>query len=185
MAAQAGGGHGQKNVSEPAVDLAYASVPSDDEAPARVVLDPEVEVDGLPARLTSWVLWAAAELDDSAVLYGSLHLANSAKLIRNPALGITEGILRNIDTHPVIAESVRESEIAVCRVRVGPVSGYNCVTVGVLLAEHPGVSPVAVDRVDDQCVLYPDDEDLDSGDAVIVRGSLDATERLVSNARTV
>jgi uncharacterized protein with PhoU and TrkA domain len=172
-----------KNVSELAVDLAYASVLFDDEDLAGEVLDLEVEVDALQSRLEAWTLRAAAELDDPVALRGFLHLANSAELISDAALEITEGILRDIDTHPVIAESVRESEIAVRRVRIGRQSGLDGGTVAALLAEHPGVSPVAIHRTDDEWVFYPDDEDhLEGGDVVIVRGTWDATEKLLTDA---
>jgi uncharacterized protein with PhoU and TrkA domain len=172
-----------KNVSELAVDLAYASVLFDDEELAEEVLDLEVEVDALQSRLEAWTLQAAGEVDDPVALRGFLHLANSAELISDAALEITEGILRDIDTHPVIAESVRESEIAVRRVRVGPRSDLDGATVGVLLAEHSGVSPVAIHRTDDEWVFYPTDDDhLGGGDVVIVRGTWDATERLIADA---
>ena len=171
-----------KDVSELAVDLAYASVLFDDEQLAREVLDLEVEVDALQSRLEAWTLRAAAEVDDPVALRGFLTLASSAELISDAALEITEGILRDIDTHPVIAESVRESDLAVRRVgieRGGPLDGA---TVGDLLAEYAGVAPVAIHRADDEWVFYPDEGDpLANGDAVIVRGTWDATERLVTD----
>jgi len=173
-----------KNVSELAVDLAYASVLFDDESLAEEVLDLEVEVDSLQSRLEAWTLQAAAEVDRPATLRGSLRLAGSAELISDAALEITEGILRDIDTHPVIAESVRESEIAVRRVSAG--ADIDGGTVGDLLAEHPGVSAVAVHRTDDEWVFYPGDNDrLGEGDAVIVRGTWDATAGLVADVGPV
>jgi len=172
-----------KNVSELSVDLAYASVLFDDEELAREVLDLEVEVDSLQSRLEAWTLQGAQEVDDPVALRGFLHLANSTELISDAALEITEGILRDIDTHPVIAESVRESEIAVRRVSVRPESALDGGTVGQLLTEHPGVSPVAIHRADEGWVFYPEDEDhLAGGDAVIVRGTWDATEDLLADA---
>ncbi len=173
-----------KNVSELAVDLAYASVLFDDESLAEEVLALEAEVDSLQSRLEAWTLRAAAEVDSPVTLRGFLRLAGSAELISDAALEITEGILRDIDTHPVIAESVRESEIAVRRVNVGP--GADSGTVGDLLTGHPGVSPVAVHRTDDEWVFYPADDDrLGEGDAVIVRGTWDATEELVADTGPV
>ena len=172
-----------KNVSELAVDLAYASVLFDDEALAEEVLDLEVEVDALQSRLEAWTLQAAAEVDDPVSLRGFLGLAGSAELISDAALEITEGILRDIDTHPVIAESVRESDIAVRRVRVEPGGRLDGATIDDLLAEYAGVSPVAIHRTDGEWVFYPEREDLlAGGDAVIVRGTWDATAELVADA---
>jgi len=172
-----------KDVSELGVDLAYASVLFDDEQLAREVLDLEVEVDALQSRLEAWTLRAAAEVDDPVSLRGFLTLANSAELISDAALEITEGILRDIDTHPVIAESVRESDLAVRRVGVKRGGALDGATVGDLLAGYAGVAPVAIHRADDEWVFYPDEGDpLANGDAVIVRGTWDATERLVADA---
>jgi uncharacterized protein with PhoU and TrkA domain len=174
-----------KNVSELSVDLAYASVLFDDEALAREVLDLEVEVDALQSRLEAWTLRGAQEVDDPVTLRGFLHLASGAELISDAALEITEGILRDIDTHPVIAESVRESEIAVRQVQVAERSTLDGGTIEQLLTEHPGVSPVAVHRADDEWVFYPGEEDhLAGGDTVIVRGTWDATGELLADART-
>lgn len=173
-----------KNVSELSVDLAYASVLFDDEALAREVLDLEVEVDALQSRLEAWTLQGAKEVDDPVALRGFLRLASSAELISDAALEITEGILRDIDAHPVIAESVRESEIAVRRVRVAEGSTLDGGTIRQLLTDHPGVSPVAIHRTDDEWVFYPGDDDhLARGDAVIVRGTWNATEELLGDAR--
>jgi uncharacterized protein with PhoU and TrkA domain len=172
-----------KDVSELAVDLAYASVLFDDENLAREVLDLEVEVDALESRLEAWTLQAAAEVDDPVSLRGFLHLANSTELISDAALEIAEGILRDIDTHPVIAESVRESEHAVRRVRIRGGSHLDGETVGTLLAEHSGVSPVAIHRADDEWVFYPEVSNvLGAGDVVIVRGTWDATEAVQTEA---
>jgi len=175
-----------KNVSELSVDLAYASVLFDDEDLAREVLDLEVEVDALQSRLAAWTLQGAQAVDDPVSLRGFLRLANSTELISDAALEITEGILRDIDTHPVIAESVRESEIAVRRMRVAEGSALDGGTVRQLLTEHPGVSPVAIHRTDDRWVFYPEDDDrLRGGDAVIVRGTWDATAELLADAGAV
>ena len=172
-----------KDVSELAVDLAYASVLFDDEALAREVLDLEVEVDSLNARLEAWTLRAAGAVEDPVSLRGFLHLANSAELISDAALEMTEGILRDIDTHPVIAESVRESDLAVRRVPVGQGSRFAGRSVRTLLDSHPGVSPVAIHRTDDEWVFYPEEGDrLGAGDVVIVRGTWPATEALLADA---
>jgi len=173
-----------KDVSELAVDLAYASVLFDDDELAREVLDLEVEVDALQSRLEAWTLQAAAEVDDPISLRGFLRLASSSELISDAALEITEGILRDIDTHPVIAESVRESEIVVRRVDIAAGGALDGVTVSDLLAEHAGVSPVAIHRADGEWVFYPEDDDcLEGGDVVIVRGTWDATETLIADAQ--
>jgi len=171
-----------KNVSELSVDLAYASVLFDDEALAEEVHSLEVEVDALQSRLEAWTLRAAADLEDPVSLRSLLHLAGSTELISDAALEITEGILRDIDTHPVIAESVRESDVAVRRVRVDPDSAFDDEPVGTLLDAHPGVSVIAIHRPDDEWVFYPDDDTgIGAEDGLIVRGTWEATETLLDD----
>jgi len=172
-----------KNVSELSVDLAYGSVLFDDEELAAEVHDLEVEVDAYQARLEAWTLRAAGEVDDPVALRGLLRLAGSTEIISDAALEITEGILRDIDTHPVIAESVRESEIAIRRIYVQSGSRFDGTTIREIRADHPGVSVIAIHRQDDEWVFYPDaDETVSTGDVVIVRGTWSTTEGLLSQA---
>jgi uncharacterized protein with PhoU and TrkA domain len=171
-----------KNVSELSVDLAYASVLFDDEQLAAEVHDLEVEVDGLQARLEAWTLRAASEIDDPVSLRGLIRLAASTELISDAALEITEGILRDIDTHPVIAESVRESDVAVRRAQVAAGGRFDGATVGAVLDDHPGVSVIAIHTADDEWELYPDDEEaIGADDVLIARGTWNATERLIDS----
>lgn len=169
-----------KNVSELSVDLAYASVLFDDDELAGEVHALEVEVDGLQSRLEAWTLQAAGEVDDPVGLRGLLHLAGSTELISDAALEITEGILRDIDTHPVIAESVRESEVAVRRAKIEPESRFTDETVATVLGAVPGVTMIAIHRHNDEWVFYPDDTDaITAGDVILVRGTWDATGELL------
>ncbi|SDJ35897.1 Uncharacterized conserved protein, contains PhoU and TrkA_C domains [Halovenus aranensis] len=173
-----------KNVSELSVDLAYASVLLDDSDLAEEVHALEVEVDSLQSRLEAWILQAASEVEQPVRLRGLLALANSTELISDAALEITEGILRDIETHPVITESVRESEVAVRRVAVEPKSVLAGGSVEDVLEANPGISVIAIRRSNDEWVFYPDGGDrVDAGDRLIARGTWNATEQLVSTAR--
>ena len=169
-----------KNVSELAVDLAYASVLFDDEELAEEVSSLEVEVDGLHSRLEAWALRAAQDVDDPVALRGLLRLANSSETISDAALEITEGILRDIDTHPVIAESVRESDIAVRRAEIGSDSPFAGRTVENIRDETPGVSIIAIHEASGEWTFYPEpSESVDSGDVLLVRGTWNATEQIL------
>jgi uncharacterized protein with PhoU and TrkA domain len=172
-----------KNVSELAVDLAYASVLFDDEALAEEVSSLEVEVDSLHSRLEAWALQAAANVDEPVSLRGLLRLASSSEMISDAALEITEGILRDIETHPVIAESVRESDVAVRRAEISPQSPLADRTVGSILEETPGVSIIAIHEGDGEWIFYPEGgERVGAGDSLIVRGTWNATESLLETA---
>lgn len=171
-----------KNVSELSVDLAYASVLFDDAELAEEVHALEIEVDALQERLEAWILQAAGEVDDPVSLRGLLHLASSTELISDAALEITEGILRDIDTHPVIAESVRESDVAIRRISIRRGSRFAEAAVDDLVDEYAGVSIIAIHRADDEWVFYPDEAtEIHAGDQLIVRGTWDATSDIVAN----
>lgn len=169
-----------KDVSELAVDLAYASVLFDDEDLAREVRSLEVEIDALRSRLETWTLRAAGELADPESLSGLLGIANGTEQISDAALEISEGILRDIDMHPVIAESVRESDVAVRRVTMGARHRLANATVAEVSDAHPGVSVIAVRRADDEWLFYPErSTTIAAGDVLIVRGTWEATDELV------
>jgi uncharacterized protein with PhoU and TrkA domain len=172
-----------KNVSELSVDLAYGSVLADDEPLAREVHSLEIEVDALQARLEAWTLQAAGEIDDPITLRGLLRLANSAEVISDAALEITEGILRDIDTHPVITESVKESDVAVRPVRIGAESPFVGANLGSILDTHAGVSVIAIHGADDEWTFYPErTSQLREDDVVIARGTWNAIDDLLSAA---
>lgn len=172
-----------KNVSELSVDLAYASILFDDEELAQEVRDLEVEVDALQARLEAWTLRAASEMEDPVSLRSVLRIASSAELISDAALEISEGILRDIDTHPVIAESVRESDVAVRRVRLRAGSKFAGAMIEDIVESHPGVAVIAIHRADEEWVFYPEpDHAVEGGDALIARGTWNATDELLEDA---
>jgi len=173
-----------KNVSELSLDLAYASVLFDDEELAEEVHSLEIEVDSLQARLEAWTLRAAANVDEPVSLRGLLRLAASSEAISDAALETTEGILRDIDTHPVIAESVRESDVAVRRVEVSAGSDLAGTSAQTVLDRYGGVSLVAIHEPDGEWEFYPDgEEQIDATDIVIARGTWNATDELVAAAR--
>ncbi len=66
---------------------------------------------------------------------------------------------------------------------VGQGSRFAGRSVRTLLDSHPGVSPVAIHRTDDEWVFYPEEGDrLGAGDVVVVRGTWPATEALLADA---
>lgn len=172
-----------KDTSELAIDLAYASVLFDDESLAQEVRSLEVEIDALQSRLETWTLRAADDVADPASLRGLLRLANSAELISDAALEIAEGILRDIETHPVIAESVRESEVAVRRIELSADSPLADSTVAAVTETAPGAAVIAIRRADEDWLFYPEPAATTAaGDTVIVRGTWAATDELLAAA---
>jgi len=107
-----------KDFSELAVDLAYSSVLFDSEELAEEVRNLEVEVDAMQSRFEAWTLRAAADAPDPVALLGLIQLGSSTERISDTAIEISEGVLRDIDVHPVVQMAVQESDEIITRVVV-------------------------------------------------------------------
>ena len=119
-----------KNMSELAVDLAYGAVLFDSRGVAEEVAELEAEVDALKSRFEAWTLRAAARVDDPVSLRGLVHLASATEVISDAALEISEGVLRGLEAHPVVAEAIEESDEVIVRTVVAPGSELAGATLG-------------------------------------------------------
>ncbi|ELY89884.1 potassium channel family protein [Natrialba taiwanensis] len=162
-----------KNLSELAVDLAYSSVLFDSEALAEEVRNLEVEVDAMESRFEAWTLRAAADADDPVVLRGLIQLGNSTEVISDAAVDISEGVLRDLDVHPVVQMAVEESDEIITRVPVESESTLDGATVvsGVPDTDST-MSVIAIRRPDEGWLLVGDsDATLRAGDVLISKGT--------------
>ncbi|MFB6119211.1 potassium channel family protein [Halosegnis sp.] len=178
-----------KDVSELAVDLAYGAVLFDDDALAEEVLELEAEVDALQSRFEAWTLRAAAEADDPVSLRGLVHLASATEVISDAALEISEGVLRGLDSHPVIQEAVLESDEVLTRQEVSADSRLAGATLGdVAVKSQTGMRVIAVRRGNESrspsgkepgWVVSPGPAtQLAAGDVLIAKGTRTGAERL-------
>ncbi|MFA9415916.1 potassium channel family protein [Natrinema sp. HArc-T2] len=162
-----------KDFSELAVDLAYSSVLFDSEELAEEVRNLEVEVDAMQSRFEAWTLRAAADASDPVVLRGLIQLGNSTERISDTAIEISEGVLRDIDVHPVVQMAVQESDEIITRVVVDPGSDLDgtAVTAGVPDADSM-MSVIAIRRPGEGWLLVADaDAELRGGDVLISKGT--------------
>ncbi|MDL5361879.1 potassium channel family protein [Halalkalicoccus sp. NIPERK01] len=162
-----------KNLSELAVDLAYGSILFDNVELAEEVRNLEVEVDALRSRFEAWTLRAAGDAPDPVSLRGLLHLGFSTEEISDAALEISEGILREIDVHPVVELAVQESDEIIARVTVDPGSRLeNTSLVEGVPESDVSMNVLAVRRPEEGWVLVPDaDTELQAGDVLIAKGT--------------
>jgi len=168
-----------KNLSELGVDLAYSSVLFDDAELAEEVSNLEIEVDNLESRFEAWVLQAAADAADPVKLRGLIHLGTSTEMISDAALDISEGVLRDIDVHPVVQLAVQESDEILTRAEVAAGSALDgtAITGGVADADVT-MSVIAIRRPDDGWLLVGDaDAELRGGDIVIGKGTRSTAEQ--------
>jgi uncharacterized protein with PhoU and TrkA domain len=182
-----------KDMSELAVDLAYGSVLYDSEALAEEVLELEAEVDALQSRFEAWILQAATEVEDPVALRGLVHLATATEVISDAAVEISEGVLRGLGTHPVIAEAVWESDEVIVRYTVSPGSPLDGATLGSATVEtETGMRVIAVRRGrpeetatagDSDWVVSPGPETrLQAGDRFVAKGTRSGAGRLAELA---
>ncbi|WP_423751067.1 potassium channel family protein [Salinirarus marinus] len=173
-----------KNMSELAVDLAYGSVLFDSEGVAEEVSELEAEVDALKSRFEAWVLRAATRVEDPISLRGLMHLASATEVISDAALEISEGVLRGLDTHPVVAAAVEESDEVIVRLAIDEGSTLADATLGELRVKtETGMRVIAVRRGDGDWVLSPGPEtELRAGDVIVAKGTRAGADRLRSLA---
>jgi uncharacterized protein with PhoU and TrkA domain len=179
-----------KNMSELAVDLAYGSVLFDSEAVAEEVRELEAEVDALQSRFEAWVLRSASRVDDPISLRGLVHLARSTEVISDAALEISEGVLRGIGTHPVVAAAVEESDEVIVRESVAADSDLAGTTLGaaavktetgmrVIAIRHAGRESQRTGREGGDWVISPTaDTEIEAGDVLIAKGTRTGASRL-------
>ncbi|WP_255169022.1 potassium channel family protein [Natrononativus amylolyticus] len=176
-----------KNMSELAVDLAYGAVLYDSADLAEEVAALEAEVDALESRFEAWTLQAAGRVDDPVGLRGLVHLAGSTEVISDAALEISEGVLRGLGTHAVVAEAVSESDEVIVRDTVGEGSALDGATIGeqmvrtetsmrIIAIRRPRGSP---EPHDDEWEIQPGPEtQLHAGDVILAKGTRAGADRL-------
>lgn len=167
-----------KNLSELAVDLAYGSILFDNVELAEEVNNLEVEVDALRSRFEAWTLRAAGDATDPVSLRGLLHLGFSTEEISDAALEISEGILRQIDVHPVVELAVQESDEIIVRVSVEDGSRLEDTSLVDGVPESDvSMNILAIRRPEEGWVLVPDaDTELKAGDVLIAKGTRTSAE---------
>ena len=171
-----------KNMSELAVDLAYGSVLFNSEGVAEEVAELEAEVDALKSRFEAWTLRAASRVDDPVNLRGLVHLASATEVISDAALELSEGVLRGLDAHPVVAAAVEESDEIIVRLPVHEGADIAGETLGgLLLQTETGMRVIAVRRPGEETewVVSPGAKtELRAGDVLIAKGTRAGAERL-------
>jgi uncharacterized protein with PhoU and TrkA domain len=172
-----------KDMAELAVDLAYGAILFDSEDVAREVFELEAEVDALKSRFEAWTLRAAGRVDDPVSLRGLVQLASSTEVISDAALEISEGVLRGLNTHPVVREAVYESDEVIVRVVVEADSALEGVTLGEReVKTETGMRVIAVRHAADARETWdisPGPETrLDAGDILLAKGTRAGAQRL-------
>jgi len=173
-----------KDKSELMVDLAYSSILYDNKTIAKEVYDLEDLVDSLYRDIQKITLENVKNkgfgISDALTV---LRLAECGEKISDAAQEIADVELRDVELHPILKMSIRESDVVFTRVQVGPQSILCGKTLGELkLGSETGMYVRAM-RHGDRWVYGPDKNTrIDRGDVLFARGPEDGEKHLINLA---
>ncbi len=173
-----------KDTSEILIDLAYSSLIFMDRELAEEVLLLTNHVKDLNSRLEEMVIGRVShdrDLDRAVTL---IRLSRAAEDIADSAEKIADVVLRDINVHPVLAESILESDTSIAKEGIQA----NSVLVGkplkeTSLATATGWFIIVVKR-GNKWIIGPDGETaLKAGDIIFARGPLESRGHLCRLSR--
>ena len=173
-----------KDKSELMVDLAYSSLLYDNRIIAKEVYDLEDLVDDLYKNLqrktVEHVSNKKLNVDDALTV---LRLAEAGEQIADAAQEIADVELRDVELHPILKMSIRESDVVFTRVKVEPNSVLCGKTLGELkLGSETGMYIRAM-RHDNRWRYGPDKNTrIDPEDILFARGPEDGEKHLIELA---
>ena len=173
-----------KDKSELMVDLAYSSILYDNKTIAKEVYNLEDLIDELYQNIQKMVLEKVQNkemnIDDALSI---LRLAEFGERISDAAQEISDVELRDVELHPILKMSIRESDVVFTRVEVNPSSILSGKTLGELkLGSETGMYIRAM-RHEKKWVYGPDKNTrIDSGDILFAKGPEDGEKHLIELA---
>ena len=173
-----------KDKSELMIDLAYSSLLYDNRRIAQEVYDLEDYVDSLHQTIYRIILSKLKEgeidVDESLVL---LRLVDSGEQIADAAQEIADVELRDVELHPIIKESIKESDTVFTRVEVSENSILCNKTLGeIRLASETGMTVIAIRRGNKWKYGPNGDTKILAGDILFAKGPADGEKELLEIA---
>jgi len=173
-----------KDKSELMIDLAYSSLLYDNETIAKEVYDLENLIDNLYQNLQKKTLEQVKNkklrIDDALTV---LHLAEAGEKIADAALEISDVELRDVELHPILKMSIRESDQVFTKVHVVKQSVLCGKTLGDLkLASETGMMVIAM-RHESKWLYGPNKKTrINDGDILFAKGPEDGEKHLIDLA---
>jgi uncharacterized protein with PhoU and TrkA domain len=174
-----------KDKSELMVDLAYSSVLYDNKTIAKEVYDLEELIDSSYKEIQRITLEAVRNqklsIEDALAI---LRLAECGEKISDAALEIADVELRDVELHPVLCMSMRESDAVFTKVTIEPDSVLCGKTLGELkLGSETGMLIIAM-RHNDHWLYGPTKKTrIDANDILFAKGPEDAEKHLIDLAK--
>ena len=173
-----------KDKSELMIDLAYSSLLYDNKVIAKEVYDLENLIDNLYQNIQKNALHEVQKgkltPDDALTL---MKLAQAGEQIADAAQEIADVELRDVELHPILTMSIRESDVVFTKVRVEPKSILCKKTLGQLkLGSETGMLVIAM-RHKDRWLYGPNKKTrIESGDILFAKGPEDGEKHLINLA---
>ena len=173
-----------KDKSELMIDLAYSSLLYDNKTIAKEVYDLEDLLDNLYKNLQKHTLELVGKkklsVNDALSV---LRLAEAGEQIADAAQDIVDVELRDVELHPILKMSIRDSDVVFTRVQVSENSILSKKTLGELkLASETGMMVIAM-RHGDHWLYGPNKNTrIDLGDILFAKGPEDGEKHLIELA---
>lgn len=173
-----------KDKSELMVDLAYSSLLYDNRTIAKEVYDLENLIDSLYQNLQRNSLQDVQKgkltVDDALTL---MKLAQAGEHIADAAQEIADVELRDVELHPILKMSIRESDVVFTRVQVEPQSILCGKTLGELkLGSETGMMVIAMRHKDRWLYGPTKNTGIDPGNVLFAKGPEDGEKHLIDLA---
>jgi len=173
-----------KEKAELMVDLAYSSIIYNNKELAEEVYELENLVDELNEELKKLAVKDAikGELDVNEAL-AIIQLGDCSEAIADAASEIADVELREIELHPIIKESVLESDEVLIKVTVSPGSILVNKKLGeIKLASHTGMWIIAIKRGEKWIYNIDKNTIIKENDILFVRGTREGMEHFIKIA---
>jgi uncharacterized protein with PhoU and TrkA domain len=173
-----------KDKSELMVDLAYSSLLYDNKIIAKEVYDLEDFIDNLYRNLQRQTLEKVENKKLSVTdALTVLRLAEAGEQIADAAQEIADVELRDVELHPILKLSIRESDVVFTRVKVKASSILSNKTLGELrLASETGMMVIAMRHGKKWLYGPTKNTRIDTGDILFAKGPEDGEKHLINLA---
>ena len=173
-----------KDKSELMIDLAYSSLIYVNTTIAKEVYDLEDMIDGLYKSLQRQTLEQVENrklsVNDALTI---LRFAEAAEQIADAAQEIADVELRDVELHPILKMSIRDSDVVFTRAQVKENSIFCNKTLGDLkLASETGMMVIAMKHGDKWLYGPNKNTKINSGDVLFAKGPEDAEKHLINLA---
>jgi uncharacterized protein with PhoU and TrkA domain len=163
-----------KDTSELMIDLAYSSLLYNNRDIAEEVFSMEEAVDEMVSQIQNEAIDRVIEDKNAPKALAIIRLSTALEEISDAAMQIADVVLRDVQPHPVIQLSLRDSEVIITAAQVQDDSSLaNRTLSDVKLATQSGMWVIAVKR--DRRYIYGPDEHtvIAAGDVLFARGPKD------------